>query len=457
MASKLQKICFHKDGRPRSWQRKLLTNSKHEIRPIFKRVVFKKNGSPRPQYTAWLAKATPSAGGSVQIANELHVREWLESHYAALGPLTTFSDTAEPHRINVVTDSIGPSSLFGGVGTAIILSALWAKRTQSCLRLITRTERPTTKALSMVLEANGIEFDGPVEFVYAPHSGSTEVAIGRNDLFLATSWWTARCLLNTIPSKQIVYLLQEDERMFYPHGDDHLECSNTLAEPFGKVIVNSKLLHQHLTNHPDSIPGLSERSISFEPAFSYPQRNLSSPSKEKRKLFFYARPGNPRNLYVTGLKLINQAVIEGIIDPKEWELHLVGNDLEKIVFDGNLEARYHKPMPWNEYSAFLRKMDAGLSLMYTPHPSYPPIDLAAMGIPVLTNKFGVKHDLQTYSKNIITVDLSMPEMLKGFRSLIDLAENPSICEANTKIDNIERNWTTALADVIEQLSHMTQR
>lgn len=456
MANKLAKLCFHKNGRPRRWLRTLLADRKGEIRPIFRRVVFKKNGTPRPQYAIWLVKASPLAGGAPQITSDLHVRDWLETRLSAFRPLTIFADTSEPRRINLVTDSIGTSSLFGGVGTALILSVLWAKHTQSSLRIITRIERPATRALSAVLEANGIKFDGAVEFLHAPHFGSAEIVLGKRDMFLATSWWTARCLLNTVPADRIVYLLQEDERMFYPHGDDHLACSATLAEPFGLVVVNSQILHQHLVAGCDAIPGLSKRATYFEPAFPYAPRSRTELHKGKRKLFFYARPHNLRNLYTTGLNLINQAVVNGVLDPAEWELHFVGNNLQSLVFDGGLEVHNHTPMPWKDYSAFLQKMDAGLSLMYTPHPSYPPIDLASMGVPVLTNKFGPKSDLRVYSDNIICANLTIPDMLDGFRKLITLAEDPSTCAANLATDQIKRDWELALVDIVEQLSRITE-
>ncbi|WP_322894337.1 MULTISPECIES: hypothetical protein [unclassified Yoonia] len=450
-----QRIGFHKSGRPRRWLIALLVDRAGRVRPAFRRVVFKKNGLPRPRYAVLLNKGNSLAGTTRQVAVDMHVQDWLDERFSALRPLTVFKDTAATNRINLVTDSIGASSLFGGVGTAIILAALWAKRTDAELRIITRGEPPSTKAVSTVLSANGLHFDGPVAFVHAPHFNSDEIAVSSNDMFLATSWWTARSLLNTVPSDRIVYLLQEDERMFYPYGDDHLNCSNALAEPFAKVIVNTGLLHRHMTEGHDAVPGLASRSVSFEPAFVYPLKKSSAVHTGKRKMFVYARPHNDRNLYATCLQLINQAIIEGVLNPKDWELHLVGRGLEKRVFDGGLVVRFHDPMAWNDYITFLQTMDAGLSFMYTPHPSYPPLDLAAIGVPVLTNRFGVKSDLSSYSKNILCTDLTMPAMLDGLRQLLALATDPQTCAVNMAGDHINRDWEAALEDVIVQLADLT--
>lgn len=384
------------------------------------------------------------------------VSDWEEIRWAALRPLSLFPDPASPRRISLVTDSIGPSSLFGGVGTALILATQWAQRSEAVLRVVTRTEAPVTTALSSLLEANCLSFTGEVEFVHAPHFNSAALALGERDLFLATSWWSARCLLNSVSADRIVYLLQEDERMFYPHGDDHLACSETLAEPFAQVVVNSALLHRHLTRGEGAIARLAERSVHFEPAFPYARAACPARSEgAMRKLFFYARPQNLRNLYATGMNLLNQAAVRGVIDKTGWEVHLVGRGLEPLQFDGGLKAVYHEPMAWKDYARFLQDMDAGLSLMYTPHPSYPPIDLAAMGVPVLTNRFGIKTDLDVYSKNILTADLPLPSMLDGLGRLIALAEDPATVAHNLETDRINRDWTTALAPVVERLAQIS--
>lgn len=442
----LRRVAFRKNGTPRKWLGKLLINKKGAVRPYFHRIVFRKNGSVRTQYSVWFGQPDSSRTRSV--------RDWLDQRWQSTSALSIFSETVNPapRRISIVTDSVGPSSLFGGVGTALLLAAQWAERTGSDLRIITRTERPVTTALSSVLEANGLRFAGSAEYLYAPHVGSSEIAVGDRDVFLATSWWSARCLLNSVPADRIVYLLQEDERMFYPLGDDHLMCSQTLAEPFGLVVLNSGLLHRHLTTGDDAVPGLATRSIAFEPAFHYAR--ASRPVRkdgEKRRLFFYARPHNSRNLYATGMAMLNQAALNGVIDPAQWEVHLVGRGLEQLLFDNDLSAVYHDPMPWQDYMRFQQDMDAGLSLMYTPHPSYPPLDLAVMGIPVLSNRFGLKTGLEMYSKNIVTADLDMASLLDGMARLMALADDPDTVTRNLDADHINRDWTAALAPVIDRL------
>ncbi|CDI11469.1 hypothetical protein [Agrobacterium pusense] len=448
----LYRIAFHKDGRPRKWLKTLLANKQKEIRRPFRRVVYKRNGSVRARYHAWLAN-TPVSVHSDSVET---VQGCLDKRWSGLRPLVTFPDTNAEKRINLVTDSIRESSLFGGVGTALLLAVLLSEKSKAPLRVITRLEPPDTLALSALLKANNIEFSGRVEFQFAPHYGSRELPVSPLDFFISTSWWTTRSLLNTVAHDRIIYLLQEDERMFYPMGDDHVACSLTLAEPVKLVVINTKLLYDCLTDQKYGVSGLEVRSMFFEPAFSDRERDWNR-VPGKRNLFFYARPKNLRNLYFTGLGLIERAVSEGIIDPQEWKVHLVGHDVPKLEFSSNLEAEYHKPMRWEQYLEFLRGMDAGISLMHTPHPSYPPLDLASMGIPVLTNAaFGKRH-LGGYSNNIICAELDSMSLLAGVRQLIAKANDLESCRQNLATDNICRSWRKALGNVVDHLNDMIER
>src|SRR3712207_8969189 len=55
---------------------------------------------------------------------------------------TLFPYTTLFRSVTLVTDSINAGSLFGGVGTAMVLGALLARRLDADLRLVTLTEPP---------------------------------------------------------------------------------------------------------------------------------------------------------------------------------------------------------------------------------------------------------------------------------------------------------------------------
>jgi hypothetical protein len=397
---------------------------------------------------ATLMQALP--GGEPAVPT---VAEWLEKRWSAVHPLGFFPIPSTKPRLSIVTDSVGSASLFGGVGTALVLSALLANRMGATLRLITRNDPPDTSAVGRVLAANGVALETPLEAVFAPTKGGRELPISDDDFFLSTSWWTTRALLSSVRRDRLAYLLQEDERMFYPHGDDRVRCEQAMCEPGLMIVVNSQLLFDHLADGPELIPDLAERGVWFEPAFPAASRSLAHPNASgRRKLFFYARPNNLRNLFHTGLEAISNAIADGNLHPAEWDIHLVGKDVPDLLFPRGVRPQRIEGLNWNDYHSLVASMDAGIVLMDTPHPSYPPLDLAAHGAAVLTNVHGLKTDLSCYSRNILLEQPDMPSLARGITRMVTLARDHATRSANLRADQICRDWTVSLAGVVERLA-----
>jgi hypothetical protein len=64
-----------------------------------------------------------------------------------------------------------------------------------------------------------------------------------------------------------------------------------------------------------------------------------------------------------------------------------------------------RPAPWRDFDGYaeqMRSADLLLSLMLSPHPSYPPLEMAACGGLVVTNSYANKTEaaLQAVSRNI---------------------------------------------------------
>ena len=169
----------------------------------------------------------------------LHAERW-----QSIQPMPVTRMPAGERRISIVTDSVAPHSLFGGVGTAIILGVQLANRLgNGTLRLVTRTDMPDGQVISLLEEATGIHLDGILELEQVSTDGSQRLQYSDRDIVMTTSWWTTRAVLDSdIPREQVLYLLQEDERMFYAYGDERLLCQETLAEPDLAVVVNTSRL-----------------------------------------------------------------------------------------------------------------------------------------------------------------------------------------------------------------------
>jgi hypothetical protein len=256
-----------------------------------------------------------------------------------------------------------------------------------------------------------------------------------------------------VSASRIVYLLQEDERMFYPFGDLRLRCSELLSEPNLSVLVNTRQLFDHLADGPYSLPRFRERGLWFKPAFpSFPRPDGPRPSRNgKQNFFFYARPNNDRNLYWRGLEVLNSAMREGVLAAHEWNIHFVGRKLPDIELPGGVRPTVWDRLPWSEYAKLISQMDLGLSLMDTPHPSYPPIDLAASGAVAVTNTQGIKQTFEEWSQNIIAAPPSVSALCTAVREGVELARDLEQRFANCAADHIPRDWEPQLHPIIDRL------
>jgi hypothetical protein len=388
-------------------------------------------------------------GRAVQPADISGVSGVLANRFQALQPISAFRVPMDGRRLTIITDSISRGSLFGGVGTALVLGALTAQRVGARLRIVTRDEPAAPGALGPLLKLNGISFDQTTEFQFLPTDSKDQLQIHDGDRFITTSWWTTAAA-ERLPREAQFYLLQEDERMFYPAGDDTVRCEAILADPQIRPIINSQLLFDHLQR---DLPDLASRGSFFEPAFPSNHYHWADhPTGGKRTLFFYARPGNPRNLFYLGCEVLRRAVETGLLPADRWKLVLCGKDIPRVGFTPAIEIEYAENLRWDEYAAMVRSSDVGLSLMLTPHPSYPPLDLAASGAAVVSSSYGLKTDLSRYSENIILAPPEPDALVQALGAAVRLAEDLPTRRANYDRNGLERDWTQALSGAVDRIA-----
>jgi WsaF, C-terminal domain/WsaF, N-terminal domain len=386
--------------------------------------------------------------------------ETLRRQFEYLEPLRAYPVPRAGRRLSIVTDGIDSDRLYGGVGTAIILASILARHLNAGLRLITRRQQADPGRFASVLAANGLSWRDEIEFVHAPSGVGDDVPVGNADLFLTTSWWTTQATKRAADPRRILYLLQEDERSFYPQGDERLRCAEVLSDPNLYFIVNSHLLFRHFIEGPEPLTSVRNHGTWFEPAFPktlfYDNRQRRAHSSLK-SFFFYARPKNLRNLYWRGLEAIGAAIEDGLLSPHEWRFIFVGREIERIVLPGGVTPKIVENLPWAEYAALIREIDLGMSLMDSPHPSYPPLDLAASGAVVVTNRFGLKSTLASYSENILCVDATVGSLKQGIEQGVEIASNETLRAANFARNGMLRDWTEALAPALQRCAEWISR
>jgi SAM-dependent methyltransferase len=381
------------------------------------------------------------------------IRSMIREHHIQWASLPVFSDRHAEPTLTIVTDSLDACQLFGGVGTSLVVGAIAAREMSARLRIVTRDSAPDAGALGEILHVHKVGFEGPVDFVHMPLRGDRPLPVGTRDVILTTSWWSTRAVLGSVDARQVLYLLQEDERMFYPNSDIRLLCSETISRLDLRTIVNTRLLFDHLADGADPLPGLRERGFWFDPAFpAIPRSKRSAVREGKKNFLFYARPNHPRNLYWRGLEVIDTVIRDGVLSPSEWNIHFVGADLPAMQLPGGERPTVWGNLPWAEYVELLSKIDLGLSLMDTPHPSYPPLDLAAAGAIVVTNTHGPKLSLANWSHNIICAPPSVAGLSDALRRGAAVAHDTAHRAANVATGHIHQDWNAQLRPVIDWLA-----
>jgi hypothetical protein len=111
--------------------------------------------------------------------------------------------------------------------------------------------------------------------------------------------------------------------------------------------------------------------------------------RRARRLLFYARPEEhaARNMFELGALALARALNQGALTG--WELNGIGaqGGARRFPLTASAELNLLPRAGQDAYASLLRDHDLGLALMYTPHPSLVPIEMAAAGMVTVTNTF----------------------------------------------------------------------
>lgn len=95
-------------------------------------------------------------------------------------------------------------------------------------------------------------------------------------------------------------------------------------------------------------------------------------------------------------------------------------------------------MSLEEYKELLPGFDVGISLMMSPHPSLPPLEMAAAGLMVVTNIFANKtaESLKGISPNIIPAEPTVGGVEEALKKAIENCNN-----YNDRMEGARINWS----------------
>jgi hypothetical protein len=199
------------------------------------------------------------------------------------------------------------------------------------------------------------------------------------------------------------------------------------------ALFSSELLRDYFRRHGLGVyaDGDGDRaSAAFENAITpvTPAGDLAR--RRPRRLLFYARPEPhaARNMYELGVLALSRALERGAF--MGWELHGIGTvrSARRIDLGGGTFLRLLPRAAQDDYAGVLREHDVGLALMYTPHPSLVPIEMAAAGMLTVTNSFE--------NKTAAAMAAISPNLIAAAPGIEDVAT--ALCEAAAGVEDAER-------------------
>jgi hypothetical protein len=153
-----------------------------------------------------------------------------------------------------------------------------------------------------------------------------------------------------------------------------------------------------------------------------------------------------------GMLAISNILMEELFQNKQWEFYGIGS-----VDWGNHKINLHDKscikllpkMSLEEYKKLLPEFDIGLSLMMSPHPSLPPLEMAAAGMLVVTNTYANKTAkcLRNISSNIIPAEPTIGGIEEALKTAIKNLEDHDARIKGTQI-NWSQSWDDTYHDAV---------
>ena len=350
----------------------------------------------------------------------------------SIAPMTLRVDPrlADRPRLNVLIPGMAMRAMSGGPNTAINLVYRLAHMGVPLRFISTDVPMDTDHArlFQHFAALTGLPASGAdVEIVCAANR-QVALPLGENDLFFASAWWNVQMIKYALPlmrQKRFLYIIQDYEPGLYPWSTQHALALETYSLDYDAILCSNLLADYMLENRVGNFaqPGfVADHMAVFEPAID---RAVFHPMDHApgapRRLLFYARPTSAqRNLFELGLYALRTAVERGVFAGETWEFLFMGEAVPDVDLGRGVVIRAAPWMDYAGYGAKLRGSDIALSLMLSPHTSYPPIEMAACGRLAVTNTFGNKTAaaLGRFSPNIVPVAATLDGVVDGLAEAV---------------------------------------
>jgi len=318
-------------------------------------------------------------------------------------------------RFNLLLPSLNNQDIFGGIATILDFFRILCNKIDADNRIII-TDNFIDKKNYLHIDGYKIvnwDEDSSIknQIIEFNDRKRKTLSIGENDIFIATGWWTAYTIFSVIQLQRktfnahqypMIYIIQDYEPGFYPWSSRYLMAESTYKANIRTIaIFNSQLLYSFFKNQGYSF----EQEYYFDPVLNKELRdNLFTVEKPKRnkQVMIYGRPTVLRNAFELIIASLRLWTLQQQ-DIQEWKIFSVGESHPDVNLSNGVKLKSLGKLTLNEYSLLMKETYMGISLMVSPHPSYPPLEMSTFGVKTITNCYANK-DLSNFNENIISLD-----------------------------------------------------
>lgn len=365
-----------------------------------------------------LKRKAPRLLGSFGVTSRFY------SSVAEVYPVNVASSDMENVRLNIMLPTMKPEKIYGGITTAISVAKNLIRELPDNIdiRVLITSDTVDKASIDELAKRLGRNFT-----LVAPNedlSGATmvdlaerrhlPVSLRTKDIFFATAWWTADLAFRLREAqvevyggaRPILYLIQDFEPGFYPWSNHYALSEATYSHSDSTIaLINSEELASYM-----------DKRYAFKQVYCIPYSlhkgiacNLRPTVKEKI-ILVYGRPTVARNCF--------DLILEGIRiwqseNPKEntsYKILFAGETFSQRLISELENAKVLGKLSIDEYSELLNRAAIGISMMVSPHPSYPPLEMASAGCVTITNRYESK-DLNVRSENFHSIDALTPKSI----------------------------------------------
>lgn len=325
------------------------------------------------------------------------------------------AEPGDKPRLTLVIPSIAPEKTFGGVLTGIDIFLEIAKRTGADIRILLDETGPIPAGNCIAGRARSVGVDFSAIEILPRLVETPRVSVRSSDVFMTYNWWTTLNVQGLIRQQSLhfatapkptIYIIQEYEPFFHPFSSTHLIARQAFDPPLPCWgIFNSGELHEYFRAQGHRL----ERDFVFEPQLTGTLKPFldRAPKRKERRILVYGRPAVARNCYPAVEKGL-RAWARRYPEFSNWEVLSAGLAHPPVALAPGRVMTSAGKLPLEQYGELLLTTAAGLSLMSSPHPSYPPLEMSHFGMWTVTNNYTHK-DMAKSHQNIIAIGNIAPD------------------------------------------------